>query len=365
MKIISGFIPNLKEHLNILNKPSIRIRTKTLNMKRTTTLLLILIFYNQAFSQSVIIADTAFKLPILGEQLLYYGFAAGDQVVVSFQEENGKELKEIEIVQWPATSKFKQSKISSLQNKTLAIAATGVYQFRFANTVMLQKNCKLKIERIPADVSRNFNSTVYWHTVYDTIYRNLKPQAAPESYKTVAVIPPTVYYLQANTPDANPRISVPVQLPDFTSEWYYTYTTTTDKKKAETLKSSLQLSETLKQKIIQAGGTSFTADSISAPEGSDSCRIYLLDQSNRQMFDDHANFRHFKEGTRENKTFGVVKIKIANFPNSYLGIRNLNPNSGIYVALEVVAIIPPEEQDQVAETQSVSVRAKNEPYLKN
>jgi hypothetical protein len=334
-------------------------------MKQVATVLVCVLFFCNALTQTVIVADTVFKLPILGEQLFYYGFAEGDQVVISFQEENGKELKEIEVVQWPATSKFKQGKISNLQNKTLSIAATGVYQFRFANTVMLQKSCRLKVERKPIDVSKAFNSTVYWRTIYDTIYRNLKPPPAPESYKTVALIPPAVYYLEPNTPDNKPRLTVPIQLPDFTSEWYYTYATTTDKKKAETLKSTLQLSANLKQRIIQSGGTSFTADSLPIPEGSDSCRIYLLDQSNRQLFDDHVNFRHFREGTRENTKSGVVKIKIATFPNAYLGIRNTNPDSGIYVALEVVAIIPPEEQEQVAETQSVSIRAKNEPYLKN
>jgi hypothetical protein len=335
-------------------------------MKQAVTILLFIIFYHATPAQNAIkVVDTSFKLPILGEQLFYYGFAEGDKVIISFEEQNGKELKEIEIMQWPASSKFKESKVSSLQNKTLAIAATGVYQFRFINTVVLPKNCTLKIERIPIDASKTFNSTVYWHTVYDTIYRNLKPPPAPESYKTAAIIPPTVYYLEANTPDNKPRLSVPIQLPDFTSEWYYTYATTTDKKVAETLKSSLQLSSNLKQRIIQSGGTSFTADSLPIPEGSDSCRIYLLDQSNRQLFDDHVNFRHFREGTRENTKSGVVKIKIATFPNSYLGLRNINPNSGIYLVLEAAAIIPPEEQDQVAETQSISVRAKNEPYLKN
>ena len=101
-------------------------------MKPTTILLLVLFLSHKVFTQpAVTVTDTTFKLPILGEQLLYYGFASGDQVLISFEEENGKELKEIEIVQWPATSKFKQNKISSLHNKTLAIATTGVYQFRF------------------------------------------------------------------------------------------------------------------------------------------------------------------------------------------------------------------------------------------
>ena len=114
-------------------------------MKQVTTALIAILLSCNAFTQPIVVADTVFKLPILGEQLLYYGFAEGDQVLISFQEENGKELKEIELTQWPATSKFKETKVSSLQNKTLAIAATGVYQFRFANTVMLQKSCRKEV----------------------------------------------------------------------------------------------------------------------------------------------------------------------------------------------------------------------------
>ena len=193
----------------------------------------------------------------------------------------------------------------------------------------------------------------------------MQPHAAAAPYKTVSLIPPTTYYLEANLPENNPRLSVPVTLPDFTSEWYYQYAVTTDKRKAETLKSSLQLASNLTQRITRAGGVSFTADSLPLIAGTDSCRIYLLDQSNHELFDSKANFRHFREGTRENKNEGVVKIKLAIFPNAFLGIRNHNPNSGIYVTLEVVAIIEPEEQAQSAETQSVSVKAKKEPYLKN
>ena len=71
-------------------------------MKQVTTALIAILLSCNAFTQPVVVADTVFKLPILGEQLLYYGFAEGDQVLISFQEENGKELKEIELTQWPA-----------------------------------------------------------------------------------------------------------------------------------------------------------------------------------------------------------------------------------------------------------------------
>ena len=60
-----------------------------------------------------------------------------------------------------------------------------------------------------------------------------------------------------------------------------------------------------------------------------------------------------------------MKIKIATFPNAYLGIKNPDTQAGIYVAVEAVAIISPDDTQQQAETQSVSIRARKEPYLQN
>jgi hypothetical protein len=125
------------------------------------------------------------------------------------------------------------------------------------------------------------------------------------------------------------------------------------------------LSTALQKKISETGGVSFSADSLPVPAATENCRIYLLDESNQQMFESRSNFRHFKEGTRENAPAGVVKIKTANFPNAYLGIKNPDVQSPLYIALEVVAIIAPDDTVQVAETQSISVKARQEPYLKN
>jgi hypothetical protein len=333
--------------------------------KVSLSLLAAIAFYTQSFSQTpVTVVDTSFKLGVLGEQFLYFGFAKGDQLVFSFQEQNGKELKEIEIVEWPSTSRYKESKPSSIQ-KNLAVPATGVYSFRFTNNVLLPKVCNLKIQRIASAATQTFNSTVYWHTVNDTTYRNQQTHVPTESYKTVSLVSPTTYYLEVNTPDTKPRLVVPITLPDFTSEWYYVYAATSDKRKAETLKSALQLTASLRQRISEKGNLSFTADSLPVPAGTDTCRIYLLDHSNQQLFESKVNFRHFKEGTRENTTQGLVRIKIATFPNAYLGIRNTNPESGIYVALEAVAIIAPDDVGQSTETQTLSIKARNEPYLKN
>src|SRR5688572_14421240 len=158
------------------------------------TLLFVLMSTASAIAQSpIIVAETNFKLPILGEEFFYFGFAEGDQLIFSFEELSGKDLKEVEIIEYPSTSRYKEYKTKAIQNKKLTVPRTGIYQFRFANTVVLQKTCKIKIERVAgSEATKNFNSTVYWRTVYDTTYRKLQQHtAAPDQYKTVSLLLPT------------------------------------------------------------------------------------------------------------------------------------------------------------------------------
>ena len=117
--------------------------------KFISTLLCILMSAGSVVAQPpIIVTETNFKLPILGEEFFYFGFAEGDRLIFSFEELSGKDLKEVEITEYPSTSRYKEFKTKAIQNKTLTVPRTGIYQFRFANTVVLQKTCKLKIERI-------------------------------------------------------------------------------------------------------------------------------------------------------------------------------------------------------------------------
>ena len=52
------------------------------------------------------VAESTLKVGALSEEVFYYGFAAGDQLIFNFEEVKGKELKELEIVELPGTSKF-------------------------------------------------------------------------------------------------------------------------------------------------------------------------------------------------------------------------------------------------------------------
>src|SRR6188474_1206538 len=117
------------------------------------------------------VAESSVKVGIKAEEMVYYGFAEGDQLIFSFEEATGKEMKEVEIVEMPGTSKFMEYKTSKIVNKTINISRTGIYKFRFANSALLPRVCKFKIQRIPANgATQNFNTTVYFDTYNDTTY---------------------------------------------------------------------------------------------------------------------------------------------------------------------------------------------------
>lgn len=123
--------------------------------------------------QTIDLAESVVKIGIKGEESVYFGFAEGDQLIFSFEEANGKDMKEVEIIEMPANSRFMDVKTSKIENKTLQVPRTAIYKFRFANSALLPRSCRYKIQRIPAsDATQKFNSTVYYDTYNDTSYTN-------------------------------------------------------------------------------------------------------------------------------------------------------------------------------------------------
>jgi len=137
-------------------------------------LLCVVCVTSSLYSQTATIdvAENTFKVGVLGgKEEFYYGFLEGDQVVFNFTELNGKELNEVEIIEFPSSSKFMDYKTKRIENKVLNIQNTGVYKFVFSNSSLSSRVCRMKIQRIPAtETTRNFNTTVYWRTVKDTTF---------------------------------------------------------------------------------------------------------------------------------------------------------------------------------------------------
>ena len=57
------------------------------------------------YSQELIdVCEKTIKVAALSEEVFYYGFADDDKIVFSLEEINGKEVKEVEILEYPESS---------------------------------------------------------------------------------------------------------------------------------------------------------------------------------------------------------------------------------------------------------------------
>lgn len=119
--------------------------------------------------EPILVTENTFKLN--GEETLYYGFAAGDQIIFDFKEANGKAVKEIEIVEMPSNTKFQDFKTTEISDKKIKVDNNGLYAFRFKNPIMAGRVCKIKIQRVPADESKiTFDTGWHYENVNDTTF---------------------------------------------------------------------------------------------------------------------------------------------------------------------------------------------------
>ncbi|PLX05707.1 MAG: hypothetical protein C0596_19105 [Marinilabiliales bacterium] len=145
-------------------------------MKKVISIVFYFLIVYSVFTQTPVdVAELTIKVGGMSTEEICYGFAEGDQIVFSFEEIKGKEIKEIEIVELPGNSKFQDFKASKIQEKKINVYKKGVYLFRFTNTAVGGRICKIKIQRIPKTEDLiSFNTDWEWKTLYDTIYTPYK-----------------------------------------------------------------------------------------------------------------------------------------------------------------------------------------------
>ena len=98
-------------------------------MKKMTFTLLTCLTILSAFGQQqpIDVAELTIKIGSVGSEELFYGFAEGDQIIFNFEEMKGKELKEVEIIELPSSSKFMDYKTTKIENKKILVNQKGVY----------------------------------------------------------------------------------------------------------------------------------------------------------------------------------------------------------------------------------------------
>jgi len=339
---------------------------------RPVTFLFIFCFLSfSGFAQAPIeVADNTFKVKGFGEQVFYYGFAEGDQIILNFEELDNKELKEIEVIELPGNSMFMDYKTKKVSDKTINIRNTGIYKIRFHNSAMSGRVCKLKLHRIPASSETlKFNTNVYWNTIYDTTYYTIKEKyLIKKQYVPKVIVPKQEAFVNSGSNAAfkggKSRITFPIVLPKNTVEWYYQFSAMRKKEDVQNISSTFNLVGNLAKVMDATGGIGFAIGSLGNPPGADYCDVYLLDHNNSQAFLSKENFQHFSLGHRKNITSGIIKIEGSAEQVLHVGILNPDSMHGINVIFECVAIVL-EEEWGIRDVQKYNVKKREEPYLKS
>lgn len=340
-------------------------------MKRILTLSLLLIVIYAVGQTPIEVTETTIKVGAFGEEVFYYGFAEGDQMLFNFQEVNGKELKEVEVIELPTSSKYMDYKTKLVKNKTINVTRTCIYKFRFSNSAMGGRVCKIKIQRIPAnDVTKNFNPSVYWKTVQDTSYTPVEKEFLLKSDTLIQE-----FY------SSNPQVSStnafngnkPYQLIDFdlpinTVAWSFYIGTGREGKEAydkarEAFTKNAAASVTTIPGYGPMAALALTGVSyFNKMQGEDNVKYaFLSGVNNAQAYINGQPYQYFKGGDVISE---ATQMKSPLRGKVYLGIANDNFADPIVVTIKATAVIV-NQQWEKRMIQEMKVVNKQEAYLKN
>lgn len=142
-----------------------------MNMQFKLMMILFLLWSRFAIGQTtLILSKQTLKIAPGKTETISLGFLKDDIVRITFEEEGEKELKQIEIIEYPSNPIFSEYKITSL-DKTIKINSTGVYLINLTNESFTNRVCKIKVERTPEnETGLSFNSHVLWVTKQDTTW---------------------------------------------------------------------------------------------------------------------------------------------------------------------------------------------------
>tara|TARA_B100001245_G_C22830459_1_gene399436 strand:- start:14 stop:1036 length:1023 start_codon:yes stop_codon:yes gene_type:complete len=315
------------------------------------------------------VAQGSFKISGLSDEEQYFGFAEGDQITFSYHEEKGKDLREIEVIEYPNTSRYTDFKFSKV-NHTLIIPKTGIYCFKLTNGAIGGRTLKYEISRVPASAATvSFNTAVNWQTHHDTTWvEEVETYLARDEYVPQVIVPSSDFYINsgsnADFKGGKSRVVVPISIPENTVKWYYSFSAFREAEQVDNLHATFSLAGQLTRIIDQTGTLEFGVELLTLPPGADYCDIYLLDHNNSILFTRKEAYQYFTVGSRENLKSGISEITGGSGRVMNLGLRNPDYQYGINVVLEVVAIIHEEEYAERYITVP-KVNIYKTPYLNN
>lgn len=142
------------------------------------------------FPQQPPITVSEQTIKVNGDNEFYFGFSKGDQIIFELEVIKGKNVKEVEILEYPNTSKFFEYKATKISGKKLKVNKTAIYKFRLKGGGIGTKICRAKILRVPASKETvDFNTSVKWKTrkdsTYETRYRKVLTKVDTQAIQVI------------------------------------------------------------------------------------------------------------------------------------------------------------------------------------
>jgi hypothetical protein len=325
------------------------------------------VFAHLLFSQQPVeVWEGTLKVNGFGKEELIFGFAEGDQLILNFEEANGKELKELEILEWPGASRFMEYKTSKVVDKRIMVSKTGVYQLRLSNSALGGRICRVKISRIPAsELTRNFNTAVEWKTLYDTSYTTVNEKYL-SSRDTAVVNREFVVKVNSTTNASGPKRAADFDLPVGTVSW--SYYIDVDQQGQQAYKQA-------EQKLAEAGTplalripgygplAALALQGISyftqLQKGED-IMYYIVDGQNVTLASQNQPFRCF----RQNKVINDFSPMSAPLTGKfYFFFVNDNMMTGVDVSVKICAIVV-KEQWAERQVQKMNIQQRQMPVVR-
>lgn len=343
-----------------------------LTMKKITLVSLIILCLNTANCQTAVeVYQSTLKIPAVSEEIMHYGFHEGDKIVLNFEEVDGKELKEIEILEYPGISKFMDFKTINVTNKTLIVPRTGIYSFRFSNGAITGRVCSIKIERIPKDeTSLNFNTSVYWRSVNDTTYKTIQEEYVSKIDTTYSdFYSSTPQISSQNAINGNPPSQVlTFDLPNNTVSWSF-YIGTGNEGKAEFDRARTEFFKAAGKAMVAVPGYGPMAylaltglSYMNQVQGADNVKYYFLSSYNDALlFSSGQTFYQYKKGDVINE---ASQMKAPLSGRVYLALSNDNTIDPIHVTIKATAVIVTKTY-ATRPKEVMTIKSHEEAYLMN
>jgi len=338
-------------------------------MKKQLLFCILVLICIKVSSQSIVdVTETSFRLDgVSGEKILYYGFFEGDQIVINFQEKNGNPLKEFEVVELPSNMRYQEYKCTKIENKIVNVSRTGIYEFRLSNSALTGRICNLKIQRIPAtEKSKDFNSTVFWKSRYDTTYIPHTEKYLIKSDTSSIEIYSSQVQLSSQAAingNSNRRL-VDFVLPENTISWsFYIGVGSEAKKEYERAITEFAQTASSAMKFIGplASVALYNIPLIRGIQGEDNVRYYFLDNRNAELFNLGYPCKYYKGG---DVTIEASQLSDPLKGKVFLGLMNDNMIETITIDIKVVAVVVDQEWGN-REVKDMKIVETEVPYLVN